>query len=213
MRFRSVVLDVDSTAAGLEGIDWLAALRGPDTARRVEELTNSAMAGEKRLEDVYNARLDAIRPTLSEIRDLGEAYISAVAGGAREAVNAFRSNGIRVFLISGGIIQAVLPLAELLGVSVSDVRAVRLHFDPDGCYLGLDADSPLIRQDGKRTIVEQLGLPRPSLAVGDGATDLEMAPAVSEFAAFTQFASRPAVVAGANHVVASFTELTNLVLG
>src|SRR5256885_1856721 len=33
-RFRTVLLDVDSTVAALEGIDWLATKRGPDGEAR-----------------------------------------------------------------------------------------------------------------------------------------------------------------------------------
>jgi hypothetical protein len=29
--FKTVIFDVDSTLADIEGIDWLAALRGPET--------------------------------------------------------------------------------------------------------------------------------------------------------------------------------------
>ena len=43
LRYRSLVLDVDSTVAGIEGIDWLAARRGPDVARQISALTHGAM--------------------------------------------------------------------------------------------------------------------------------------------------------------------------
>ena len=43
MRFASVVLDVDSTLCGIEGIDFLAARRGPDVGERIAELTDRAM--------------------------------------------------------------------------------------------------------------------------------------------------------------------------
>ena len=57
MRFASVVLDVDSTLCGVEGIDWLAQRRGGDVARRVRELTDRAMNGEIPLDSVYGERL------------------------------------------------------------------------------------------------------------------------------------------------------------
>ena len=40
--FASLVLDVDSTIAGIEGIDWLAQRRGPETAKRYAALIASA---------------------------------------------------------------------------------------------------------------------------------------------------------------------------
>ena len=57
-RFNSIVLDVDSTLAGIEGIDWLAALRGPAAEARSAELTDKAMQGLIPLEAIYGQRLE-----------------------------------------------------------------------------------------------------------------------------------------------------------
>ena len=51
------------------------------------------------------------------------------------------------------------------------------------------------------------------LAVGDGATDLAMRPAVDGFAAFVGFVRRDVVVRGADAVLESFDQLLELVLG
>src|SRR5205085_3697398 len=56
-RFASVVLDVDSTLCGIEGIDVLAMRRGPEVGRRIAEITDRAMRGEIALERVYGERL------------------------------------------------------------------------------------------------------------------------------------------------------------
>jgi len=52
-RFRSVVLDVDSTLCAIEGIDWLARRRGPAVAAQVAALTDRAMDGAIALDQVY----------------------------------------------------------------------------------------------------------------------------------------------------------------
>jgi phosphoserine phosphatase len=114
--------------------------------------------------------------------------------------------------VSGGIREAILPLATSLGVADREVQAVSLTFSPEGVYAGYDRTSPLTTSDGKRVVVESLKLPRRVVAVGDGATDLAMRPAVDLFAAFTGFARRAAVVAGADLVIDSFEQLVELVL-
>ena len=81
-RFASVILDVDSTVAGIEGIDWLAERRGADVAARVVAMTDQAMRGELALDAVYGERLALIRPTREEIDALAQAYRAAVAPGA-----------------------------------------------------------------------------------------------------------------------------------
>src|SRR3981081_69916 len=44
-RFNSVILDVDSTLSGVEGIDWLASLRGAEVEAWSGSLTARAMEG------------------------------------------------------------------------------------------------------------------------------------------------------------------------
>jgi phosphoserine phosphatase len=211
-RFRAVVLDVDSTLSGIEGIDWLAARRGPEVAQEIARLTERAMAGEIALDSIYGGRLELVRPSAAEIAALGRAYVEAVAPGAREAVFRMRGEGVALAIVSGGIRQAIAPLARELGFDERDVHAVALSFDGEGGYASYDAASPLASQRGKKDVVATLELPRPSLAVGDGATDVAMRDAADAFAAFTGFARRQHVVRAADYVVSSFDELTALVL-
>ena len=211
-RFASVVLDVDSTLSAIEGIDWLAALRGPELGARVAELTDRAMRGEIALDSVYGARLALVRPERREVAALSRAYDEGAAPGAAEAVRALRSAGVAVVVVSGGVREAIVPFAESLGVGEGDVHAVSVRFASDGAYAGYDERSPLATATGKRTLVEGLLLPAPALAVGDGSTDLAMRPAVAAFAAYTGFVRRAPVVAAADHALSSFTSLRELVL-
>jgi phosphoserine phosphatase len=211
-RFATVVLDVDSTVAGVEGIDWLAALRDPDVAARIAGLTADAMSGRVPLGSVYAARLELVRPSRAEVDELSGAYLDAVAAGARDVIRHLITAGVRVILVTGGLRDAVLPLAAQLGVPEHDVHAVPLEFDPDGAYVRFDSDALAAAEQGKRLIVDRLQLERPILAVGDGITDAEMRPVVDAFAAYTGFVNRPEVVERADHVLDSFSDLEALVL-
>src|SRR3954468_8928558 len=113
-RFASVVLDVDSTVAGIEGIDWLAALRGAEVATQCADLTRQAMDGTIPLEAVYGERLRLIAPTAAEIERLSEAYVSSIAEGCAEAISDMQAAGVRVLLISGGLRQALMPLSHAI---------------------------------------------------------------------------------------------------
>ena len=55
--FSSVVLDVDSTLCGIEGIDFLAARRSAEVGAQIARVTERAMQGELPLEEVYGAEL------------------------------------------------------------------------------------------------------------------------------------------------------------
>jgi phosphoserine phosphatase len=210
--FASVVIDVDSTLCGIEGIDWLAELRGSSVGAKVTALTDRAMRGEIALDAVYGERLRLVDPASYEMEALAGVYAAALAPGAARAVRRLRDAGRRVVLVSGGLREAILPVARKLGIPDGDVHAVSVRFDADGSYVGHDAQSPLATAAGKRNVVDALALPRRILAVGDGATDLAMRPAVDAFAAFTGFVRRDAVVKDADLVVESFDQLTDIVL-
>jgi len=212
-RFESVVLDVDSTVSTLEGIDWLAARRTPDIATSVTALTADAMEARVTLDAVYGRRLALIKPTRTEIAALASAYIETALPGVREAVSVWRDAGVRVVLVSGGLRDALLPLASWLGIPASDVHAVDVDYDAADIAVAVRGEAPLARAGGKPIVVDSLNLPRPVLAVGDGATDAELVPHVDRFLAFTGVARRANVVAAAADEVQSFVLLTPLVLG
>lgn len=214
--YASVVLDVDSTLCGVEGIDFLAERRGPKVGAEIAALTDGAMRGEIPLESVYGKRLTIIRPTRADIAALADAYRDTVSPGAPQAIAAMRAEGVQLVLVSGGIRQAIEPVARDLGFAAADLEAVSLIFDANGDYAAFDARSPLTTHHGKCEVVGRLiaerRLPRPVLAVGDGSTDIAMAEAADTFAAYTGFARRDAVIRAAAVEVHSFDELRKRVI-
>ena len=211
-RFNSIILDVDSTLSDVEGIDWLAAQRGSEIETWSAGLTERAMQGEIPIEAVYGERMRIVKPTLPEIRELGGVYIERMATRAAETIAELRANEVEVVMVSGGLREAILPLARELGVGEENVYAVSVFFDEDGAYAGFDDASLLTRQSGKRTIVGQMHLKGPILAVGDGMTDCEIKPVVQGFAAFTGFTRREAVIEQADYVIENFDQLRDLIL-
>ncbi|HET9776683.1 MAG TPA: HAD-IB family phosphatase [Gemmatimonadaceae bacterium] len=211
-RFRSIVFDVDSTLSGIEGIDWLASQRGADVQAWSASLTERAMNGEIPIEAVYGERMRAVSPDRAEIEELGRIYIDRMANGARELFAELHERGIETVLVSGGLREAIAPLASELGVDLAQVHAVSIYFEADGSYAGFEESSPMTRQNGKRFVVATMGLEAPVLAVGDGMTDSEMRSVVDGFAAFTGFTSRGPVVERADFVIENFDQLRTLIL-
>ncbi len=211
-RFASVVLDVDSTLTSLEGIDWLASLRGDEVASEIAALTERAMAGEVSLESVYGARLAIIRPTRDEIALLARAYVREVQPGARALCAVLAASGSEVTLLSGGLRDAILPFAEYLDIPASRVHAVGVQYDADGRYASLDGVQTLATQRGKPATLYTLGLARPLVMVGDGATDAAVRGMTDTFIAYTGVSRRPAVVAVADAEARDYSELHDLLL-
>lgn len=198
---RCVIFDCDSTLTRIEGIDLLA---GP-LREESQRLTEQAMRGLVRLEDIYGRRLALIAPTRDEVAAVGDRYVAELVPDAGAVVAALQGEGIEVRILSGGLLPAVLTLARALGVPEWFVDAVNIFFNADGSYAGFDTTSPLARSGGKLEMVKRWGpsLPRPVMMVGDGATDLETRPGVDLMVAFAGVVVRPAVVAGADIVITS----------
>jgi len=196
-KFRTVLLDCDSTLSAIEGIDELAVHCRED----VEQLTDAAMRGRIPLEEVYGRRLELVRPTRAAIEALGRQYVARLVPDARETIAALQAAGVDVRIISGGLLPAVLAAAGAVGVSADHVAAVDISFNADGSYAGFDGSSVLAASGGKRRAIEQWHIDRPAMMVGDGNTDLEARPVVDMFVAFAGVVERPSVVGAADAVV------------
>ncbi len=172
MSFDIICFDCDSTLSRVEGIDELARRAG--LFEPVAELTTQAMNGELALEDVYENRLALIRPNAKSINWLAQLYIDQVVPGASETISRLQQYNKQVHIISGGLQQAILPLADFLGIPALNVHAVAIQFDEQGEYLGFQKNTPLANSGGKAETCRRIMNNNDTVAmVGDGKTDLE----------------------------------------
>jgi phosphoserine phosphatase len=192
MSYDVICFDCDSTLSKIEGIDELAKRAG--VGAEMARLTDLAMNGELPLEAVYGKRLDAIRPSLDSINWLAELYIKEIVDGVKTVFTALLAQNRQVHIISGGLRQAIEPLANYLALPLDHVHAVDIFFHADGSYRGFDQNSPLARAGGKAEICRQLMQQSASLVlVGDGKTDLEAKQAGAFVVGFGGVADRPIV--------------------
>lgn len=192
MSFDVICFDCDSTLSRLEGIDELA--RKVGLFEQVAALTDAAMNGELALEAVYGKRLDLIRPDQAAIDWLADLYIAEMVEDVSETVKTLQDNGKLIHIISGGLRQAILPLAALLGIPESHVHAVDVFFDKNGDYLDFARQSPLAVSGGKARICRRLRMRHSSLVmIGDGKTDLEAKLAGAYMIGFGGVVKRPLV--------------------
>ena len=171
MSFDVICFDCDSTLSRIEGIDELA--RRVGMGEEMSKLTDLAMNGVVPLEAVYERRLSLIRPDQDSINWLADLYIAEIVEGVKEVFASLLAQDKAVHIISGGLRQAILPLAEYLGLPESHVHAVDIYFNEDGSYRNYDLNSPLARTGGKAVVVGTLKGQGSLVMVGDGKTDLE----------------------------------------
>ncbi|MEZ5157320.1 MAG: phosphoserine phosphatase SerB [Candidatus Nanopelagicales bacterium] len=206
---RLVVMDVDSTLIQDEVIDLLAREAGCEDA--VAAVTARAMAGELDFAQSLQERVAALAGTpeaaLQTVRDSVR-----LTPGARTLCRTLISLGYRLALVSGGFSEIVGPLAEQLGVH--RYRANRLEI-ADGRLTGT-VIPPIVDRAGKaealREFAEEFGfaLTR-TVAIGDGANDLDMLAAAGLGVAFN---AKPAVAAAADaSVTAPYLDSVLYLLG
>ncbi len=200
-KFDVVFFDCDSTLSTIEGIDELAVRAG--VADELIPLTNAAMDGEMPLEEIYQRRLDLIKPDRAALEWVSQRYLDQMVEGAVEVVAELIDQGKEVHIISGGLRQAVLSVGELLDIPDDQVHAVDIFFDENGDYVDFDQQSPLAKAGGKAEVCRKIIQPNNKSAalVGDGITDLEAAEAGVYVIGFGGVARREVVVQGASTYV------------
>jgi phosphoserine phosphatase len=191
-----VFFDCDSTLAAIEGIDELAARRGVDVAA----LTCAAMAGEIPLDEVFRERLERIAPRLDDLEDLSDLYFAQRIADAEKVVAALHHLSIPCHVISGGLLPGVAPFSRRLGIPDHQVHAVPFPLAETDLKQAIDiaCAHPLARDGGKPRIIEKVctsrGIdPQRAMLVGDGASDLEAAPAIGLFVGFGGVVTRAKV--------------------
>lgn len=206
--YEHVFFDCDSTLTTVEGIDVLAEAAGKQ--EEVEALTNAAMDGGIDLKDVYDKRLQAIRPSRKQVEAIRKAYKQNPVEDAQELITTLQENGHKVFIISGGLYDPVLEFGISLGVKAEHIRAVDLNYNQlagdwweteqsadNERYLDFD-EGALTISDGKALIVKELlaeyGGNGRSLLIGDGSSDLMASRAIDLFVGYGGVVARDRVM-------------------
>lgn len=188
-----VVMDVDSTLIQQEVIELLGAKAG--RGEEIKEITDRAMKGELDFEASLRARVALLEglpaSVIDEVR--GEILLTP---GARTLVSTLLKLGHSVGVVSGGFTAVIEPILKDLGIS--HYRANTLEII-DGKLTG-KVLGDVIDRAAKATAlrdfaeIEGVALDQ-TIAIGDGANDLDMIAAAGLGIAFN---AKPAVKAAAD---------------
>lgn len=177
--FKTIFFDFDGTLSMIEGIDYLANING--VGAQVEAITAGCMGVDGITYDSYAKRLSIVKPSKKNIDDLAKVYRENLAPQVTEVLSILRQCQKEIFILSAGIREAILPVAEYLGIPNDHIHAVPIYFDQSNAYKGFDEQSSLIDPSGKKHLIEQLGPKRPCALVGDGMNDLQAKDSVENF--------------------------------
>ena len=169
---RLIVFDVDSTLIQQEVIEMLADRAG--SRESVAAITEAAMRGEMDFAESLRQRVATLKglpvTVLDEVADELE-----LTPGARTTLRTLRRLGFHCGVVSGGFRQVIEPLAHELMldfVAANELEVV------DGVLTGRLV-GPIIDRPAKakalRDFAQQAGVPlEQTVAVGDGANDIDM---------------------------------------
>ncbi len=212
MKFSAIIFDLDSTLVKIEGLDFLAELKGKGSEMR--EITEKAMNGEMQISEAFAKKMQAIRPSKKDFETLSEQYCNSITGGAGEVISLLQNLGKKVFIVTGSFEPGVEKLAEKLDIPMERVFANKVFFNQDGSFKDFDSKSPLAKNFGKAEIVKKIkSKTNGKIAfVGDGVTDLETRDVVDLFIGFGGVAERKIVKENAKFFAKTMEELPGLIL-
>jgi phosphoserine phosphatase len=169
---RLIVFDVDSTLIQQEVIEMLAARAGAGEA--VAAITDAAMRGELDFAESLLQRVGTLAGLPAEVLDEVADDVE-LTPGARTTIRTLRRLGYHVGVVSGGFRQVIQPLADDL---MLDFVAANVLEIVDGKLTGRVVGD-IIDRAGKakalRDFASQAGVPMAqTVAVGDGANDIDM---------------------------------------
>ena len=190
---RLVQLDVDSTFIQQEAIELLAAKAG--VLEQVASITASAMRGELDFEE-------SLRQRVALLKGLPESAIGEVqkeislTDGARELVTTLHDRGHSVSLVSGGFLDIIEPMIKTM--SIKYYKANKLEIVAGVITGGLIG--PIIDRAAKGQALKEFASAsgvsmENTVAIGDGANDLDMMAAAGLSIAFN---AKPIVIDAAD---------------
>lgn len=164
--------DMDSTLIEIEVIDELA--RHAGIGEQVSKITERAMRGELDFKQSFAERLALLKGLDASVIEQIKSNLP-IMPGARELMMGLKTLGATTMIFSGGFDVFARVVAERLGMSSIFANTLAIE---NGQLTG-QAHPPIVDARRKFELLQQhtqqLGLqPANTLAVGDGANDLEM---------------------------------------
>ena len=191
-----VQLDVDSTLIQQEVIELLAAKAG--VADQVIAITERAMKGEIDFAESLKERVALLKglpeSTLAQVQS--EILLTP---GARTLVSTLQKLGHTVSVVSGGFIEVIAPILKDLDIKYFKANTLGIE---SGALTG-EVVGPIIDRAAKADALREFAAAESiameqTIAIGDGANDLDMIAAAGLGIAFN---AKPAVKAAADSSV------------
>jgi phosphoserine phosphatase len=190
---RLVQLDVDSTFIQQEAIELLAAKAG--VLEQVAAITASAMRGELDFEQSLRARVALLKGLPESVIGEVQKEIS-LTDGAQNLVETLHGKGHSVSLVSGGFIDIIEPMIKTMCIKYYKANKLEIVEGVlTGGLIGQVVDRAAKAEALREFAADSAVSIENTVAIGDGANDLDMMAAAGLSIAFN---AKPIVVQAAD---------------
>ncbi len=178
------IFDFDSTLVTEESLNTLI-MSGVDDVfeyknlqRKIEEISCRGMSGELSMNESLNERIHIRKIRREEIEEKQNGICETLTPGIEDVIKHLQKHSVPIFIISGGLIDFIIPVAEHLNIPVEHCFGNSFVWDRQNVVIGFDEGNPLTQNYGKSTIIEKFIRSKFSddcqlYMVGDGVTDFE----------------------------------------
>ncbi len=208
------IFDFDSTFVQVEGLEELARIaidakkNKKAKLEKIETLTRLGIEGKIPFQHGLKQRIELIKANRKHLNKLILNLQKKVSPSVKRNREFFQKNASRIFIISAGFREFIIPIVEKYGIGKEKVFANSFRFDTRGNITGFDEKNVLSKSDGKEIQLANLNLKGEIVVIGDGYSDFKMKGSGSKvrFVAFTENIRRESAVTVADQVAPNFDE-------
>ncbi len=209
------LFDFDSTLIKLEALEQVGNIslignpKKNKILRSINTITRLGMEGKIKFTESLEKRLRLLTIHKSHIEQVVTFLKNEISTSIYRNLSFFKTHKERVFVISGGFKEYIIPIVELLGIKPTHVLANEFIFNTKGYVEGFDKSNSLSYSHGKVNAALSLGLKGIAIMIGDGYTDYEVVKmkAADYFIAYAENVYRKTIMNQADKIVYSFEEL------
>ena len=209
-----LIIDFDSTFIQDETLDEIANLVADNNQKKeIKNITNQAMEGKIDFGQALKKRVEMLKIHKRDIENIIKILEKRVSLSFVKNKSKLRSISERIYIVSGGFKEIIIPIVSDYGISKSNVYANEFIYNDKDYISGINAKSPMSYSDGKIRALKKINFTTEAFVIGDGSTDLEMKTVngIRAFICFTENIVRKSVSEKADYVASNLDEVFQII--
>ncbi len=178
-QINTFIFDFDSTIVSIETLDTIikSKLDDEDVKNKIDDITKQSMNGELDFNKSLLSRITAADLNADDFKEMAGKICDYIIPDIKKAIDFLNENNQKIFIISGGFMEIIKPVADKLGIPFENCFANDIKVDNDDNVIGV-LDQPLAYDKGKSNIIKQLrqhsAIIGKTIMIGDGMSDYEV---------------------------------------